>query len=65
VANGDRGGNIQLIVVAVLVVAAVIGWVAMRREDAGAIAARDADRCWTATCRDTILQGSYEKTSGR
>ncbi len=64
-ANGDRGGNIQLIVVAVLVVVAVVGWLVMRRHDAGAIAARDADQCWTATCRDAILRGSYERTSGR
>ncbi len=64
-ANGDRGGNIQLIVVAVLVVVAAIGWLVMRRYDAAAIAARDADRCWTATCRDTILHGSYERTTGQ
>ena len=65
VANGNRGGNIQLIVVAVLVVVAVINWLVMSRHDEAAIAARDADQCWTATCRDTILQGGYERTTGQ
>jgi hypothetical protein len=65
VANGDRGGNIQLIVVAVFVVVAAIGWLVMRQHDRTAIAAHDADQCWTATCRDTILQGGYERTTGQ
>ncbi len=64
-ANGDRGGNIQLIVVAVLAVAILIGWVVVRRYEATAIAAGDAAGCWTATCRDAILHQGYERTSGK
>ncbi|GAA3709726.1 hypothetical protein GCM10022268_18640 [Sphingomonas cynarae] len=54
-----------MIVVAVLVVVAVIAWLVMSRHDEAAIAVRDADQCWTATCRDTILQGGYERTTGQ
>ena len=64
-ANGDRGGNIQLIVVAVLAVVILVGWVVVRRYEATAIAAGDASGCWTATCRDTILQHSYERSNGK
>lgn len=65
VANGDRGGNIQLIVVAVLAVTILVGWVVVRRYEAAAIASGDASACWTATCRDAVIQRNYDHTTGR
>lgn len=64
-ANGNRGSNIQLIIVAMLVVMMLIGWVLVRRHDATVIATGDASACWTATCRDGVIAQNYDRTTGR
>ena len=54
-ANGNRGGNMQLIIAAGLAVLILIGWVVVDRHNAIAIAAGNTSACWTATCRDAVI----------
>lgn len=55
--------NPQLIAAIILVVVVAAGWIGVRRYEAGLIAGGDASACWTATCRDAVLQANHERTT--
>jgi hypothetical protein len=62
--GANPGGNRQLIAAAVLVLVALSAWLIVRRHDAGVLNQTDPSACWTATCRDAVVQGNRDRTTG-
>jgi hypothetical protein len=40
-------------------------WWMNHTSQAEAVATGDTTRCWTATCRDAVLQRNYDRSTGR
>ncbi len=64
-AASRQGPNRQLIAAIILVVIAGIAWVIVRQHEARVILAGDASGCWTASCRDAVIQRNMDRTTGR
>ncbi len=63
--GGGRSGNTrQLIAAAILVVVAAIAWIWVRGHDAEARKQTDPSACWTASCRDAVIQRNRDSTTG-
>ncbi len=63
-AQGGRPANRQLIAAIILVVVAAAIWIVVRRHEAQILAAGDPSSCWTASCRDAIIQRNMDRTTG-